>query len=120
MLVSVSSDTTVENSYFTQNEAKHDGGVAFVYDNSALHMNNCSSVGNKAGGSGGVVYGRRNSTIEIFKSTIFSCKAELFGGSINIQQGSSATIKASTFIYQQQCQYRGSYACIHWVHNKHH
>ena len=97
LLVSASSDTTVENSCFTQNEAGHDGGVAYVYDNSALCMNNCSSIGNTAGGSGGVVYGRRNSIIELFENTILDCKAQLFGGSISIQQESSAIVEATTF-----------------------
>ena len=95
LLASVSSNVTVENSNFNRNKAGHDGGFAFIYDDTKLCMNNCNFTGNRAGGSGGAVYGRKNSTIEIFESNISDCTAQLFGGSISIQEDTNAAIKAT-------------------------
>ena len=97
LVASVSSHITLENSSFSGNQAGHDGGVVYVYDKSTLHINKCNSIGNMAGGSGGVVYGRKNSSIEMFESNISDCTAQLFGGSINIQEDSNATIEVTTF-----------------------
>ena len=97
LLASVSSHITAESSSFSGNQAGHDGGVVYVYDNSILYMNNCISTGNVAGGSGGVVYGQKNSIIEIFESNISDCTAQLFGGSINIQEDSNANIEVTNF-----------------------
>ena len=97
VVASDSSTIVIETSMFTENRVGHDGAAAFIHDRSSAVINSCNFSNNLANNSGGTVYTRRYCNLTINSSHFHNNSAENSGGAVCIQGDSKVSIEGSTF-----------------------
>ena len=99
MLISDSSNMTIEYCIFEDNVAGHDGGAIHVYDDSNILVDCCTFNRNRAGNSGGAIYARNNGSITVYDSSMERNLAQNSGGGIHAQKNCRVIIETSDFAH---------------------
>ena len=90
---SADSTTTIKNTSFKNNSAKHSGGA--IKDYGVINGSGLSFVGNSSN-NGGAIYQTANSAVSLDKSVFYNNTAGA-GGAIYMEENASLTLKNSIF-----------------------